>query len=85
MTAAGGLLVGAEALATELAGESCPVMLDVRWRLGGPPGIDSYRQGHLPGAVFADLDHDLAGPTGPAAGIRCRMPRCSRPRCARPG
>ena len=66
MTAAGGLLVGAEALATELAGESCPVMLDVRWRLGGPPGIDSYRQGHLLAPSSADPDHDLAGPTGPA-------------------
>ena len=29
-----------------------PVLLDVRWRLGGPPGIDSYHEGHLPGAVF---------------------------------
>ncbi|HEX3309466.1 MAG TPA: sulfurtransferase [Streptosporangiaceae bacterium] len=43
-----------------------PVLLDVRWRLSGPPGIDSYRQGHLPGAVFVDLDRDLAGPPGPA-------------------
>ena len=42
------------------------MLLDVRWRLGGPPGIDSYRRGHLPGAVFADLDRDLAGPPGPA-------------------
>ncbi len=37
----------------------------MRWRLGGPPGIDSYRAGHLPGAVFADLDRDLSGPPGP--------------------
>ena len=42
------------------------MLFDVRWRLGGPPGIDSYRRGHLPGAVFADLDRDLAGPPGPA-------------------
>jgi thiosulfate/3-mercaptopyruvate sulfurtransferase len=42
------------------------VLLDVRWRLGGPPGRDSYRQGHLPGAVFVDLDRDLAGPPGAA-------------------
>jgi thiosulfate/3-mercaptopyruvate sulfurtransferase len=60
------LLVSAGALAAELAGEPAPVLLDVRWRLGGPPGIDSYRQGHLSGAVFADLDRDLAGPPGPA-------------------
>jgi thiosulfate/3-mercaptopyruvate sulfurtransferase len=65
-TARDRLLVSAGALAAELAGEPAPVLLDVRWRLGGPPGIDSYRQGHLSGAVFADLDRDLAGPPGPA-------------------
>jgi thiosulfate/3-mercaptopyruvate sulfurtransferase len=59
------VLVSADALATELA-QDPPVLLDVRWRLGGPPGIDGYRRGHLPGAVFADLDRDLAGPPGPA-------------------
>jgi thiosulfate/3-mercaptopyruvate sulfurtransferase len=42
------------------------VLLDVRWRLGGPPGIDAYRAGHLPGAVFVDLDADLAAAPGPA-------------------
>ena len=61
-----GLLVAAAALAAELARDPAPVLLDVRWRLGGPPGIDSYRQGHLPGAVFTDLDRDLSGPPGPA-------------------
>ena len=64
-----GLLISARALAAELAPgngpEQPPVLLDARWRLAGPPGIDSYRQGHLPGAVFADLDRDLAGPPGP--------------------
>jgi thiosulfate/3-mercaptopyruvate sulfurtransferase len=60
-----GLLVSAPALAAERAGEPAPVLLDVRWRLTGPPGIDSYREGHLPRAVFADLDRDLAGPPGP--------------------
>jgi thiosulfate/3-mercaptopyruvate sulfurtransferase len=43
-----------------------PVVLDVRWQLTGPPGIEAYRQGHLPGAVFIDLDRDLAGPPGQA-------------------
>jgi len=59
-------------LAAELAGKRPPVLLDVRWRLGGPPGIDSYRAGHLPGAQFVDLDSDLAGP--PGAGGRHPLP-----------
>ncbi|SFB37987.1 thiosulfate/3-mercaptopyruvate sulfurtransferase [Amycolatopsis marina] len=41
-----------------------PVLLDVRWRLAGPPGRDSYRSGHLPGAVYLDLDTALAAPPG---------------------
>ena len=66
MTGRDGLLVSPAALAEELAGEPLPVLLDVRWRLGGPPGLDSYREGHLPGAVFIDLDRDLAAPPGAA-------------------
>jgi thiosulfate/3-mercaptopyruvate sulfurtransferase len=60
-----GLRVSPAALAQELAGEPGPVLLDVRWRLGGPPGLDTYREGHLPEAVFIDLDRDLAAPPGP--------------------
>jgi thiosulfate/3-mercaptopyruvate sulfurtransferase len=41
-----------------------PVVLDVRWRLGGPPGREDYERGHLPGAVFLDVDTQLAGPPG---------------------
>jgi thiosulfate/3-mercaptopyruvate sulfurtransferase len=53
------------ALARALAGPARPVLLDVRWRLGGPPGIESYRAGHLPRAVFVDLDADLSAAPGP--------------------
>ncbi|MEW2356816.1 sulfurtransferase [Spirillospora sp. NPDC029432] len=67
-------LIDVPALARSLRREP-PVLLDVRWHLAGPPGIDSYRRGHLPGAVFVDLDRDVAGPPGgggrhplPAAG-----------------
>jgi thiosulfate/3-mercaptopyruvate sulfurtransferase len=42
-----------------------PIVLDARWNLAGPPGIEAYRRGHLPGAVFVDLDRELAGPPGP--------------------
>src|ERR1700761_3497843 len=37
-----------------------PVVLDVRWRLAGPPARDDYAKAHLPGAVFVDLDTELA-------------------------
>lgn len=30
-----------------------------------PPGLRKYEEGHLPGAVFADLDRDLSSPGGP--------------------
>jgi thiosulfate/3-mercaptopyruvate sulfurtransferase len=43
-----------------------PVVLDVRWRLAGPPAREDYARAHLPGAVFVDLDTELAGPPGPA-------------------
>jgi thiosulfate/3-mercaptopyruvate sulfurtransferase len=42
------------------------VVLDVRWSLTGPPGRELYEAGHLPGARFVDLDHDLADPPGAA-------------------
>jgi thiosulfate/3-mercaptopyruvate sulfurtransferase len=59
-----GPLISAAGLAGALAGSEPPVLIDVRWRLGGPPGIDGYRAGHLPGAVYLDLDGQLAGPPG---------------------
>jgi thiosulfate/3-mercaptopyruvate sulfurtransferase len=61
-----GPLTDVFALARAMAGPAPPVLLDVRWRLGGPPGLDAYRAGHLPGAVFLDLDADLAAEPGPA-------------------
>ena len=60
------------ALAAALAAGPPPVLLDVRWRLGGPPGNERFREGHLPGAHFVDLDRDLAAP--PGAGGRHPLP-----------
>jgi thiosulfate/3-mercaptopyruvate sulfurtransferase len=57
-------LVSCADLAASLSGPQPPVLLDVRWRLGGPPGREDYGRGHLPGAVFLDLDTDLAAPPG---------------------
>jgi thiosulfate/3-mercaptopyruvate sulfurtransferase len=44
------------------------VLADVRWYLDGRSGRAEYEAGHLPGAVFVDLDRDLAGPPGPEVG-----------------
>jgi thiosulfate/3-mercaptopyruvate sulfurtransferase len=39
---------------------------DVRWYLGEPlRGRAEYVEGHIPGAVFVDLDRDLAAASGP--------------------
>lgn len=44
------------------------VLADVRWFLDGRDGRAAYREGHLPGAVFVDLDADLADPPTAEAG-----------------
>src|SRR5690242_3127496 len=35
-------------------------LADLRWAAKGPPARERYDAGHLPGAVFVDLDHDLS-------------------------
>lgn len=55
------LLVDVAELAADMAAYT---ILDVRYRLQGPPARADYDDGHLPGAFFADLDHDLADPPG---------------------
>jgi thiosulfate/3-mercaptopyruvate sulfurtransferase len=60
----GSPLISVAELAGAVAAGTAPVLLDVRWRLGGPPGVESYRAGHVPGAVFVDLDTQLAGSPG---------------------
>ncbi len=44
------------------------VLADVRWYLDGRSGRAAYDSGHLPGAVFVDLDRWLARPGSPADG-----------------
>jgi thiosulfate/3-mercaptopyruvate sulfurtransferase len=40
-------------------------VVDVRWYLGRPgDGQRAYDMGHIPGAVFIDVDSDLVAPTG---------------------
>ncbi|MEU8254062.1 sulfurtransferase [Micromonospora inaquosa] len=65
-------LVEVDKLVGELDQAESPTLLDVRWRLIGPPGRDDYLAGHLPGAVFVDLDTALCG--APGAGGRHPLP-----------
>ncbi|MEV7172609.1 sulfurtransferase [Streptomyces sp. NPDC093224] len=66
------VIVSVPALGDELTGSRPPVLLDVRWQLGGPDQRPAYEAGHLPGAVYVDLDRELAGP--PGAGGRHPLP-----------
>ncbi|WP_262060663.1 sulfurtransferase [Streptomyces sp. STR69] len=55
-------------LAGLLRSEQPPVLLDVRWALGDPYGRDHYADGHIPGAVYVNLDTELAAPASPDGG-----------------
>jgi thiosulfate/3-mercaptopyruvate sulfurtransferase len=65
-------LVDAVALAAALGSDRPPVLLDTRWSHSGPPGRSVYAEAHVPGAVFVDLDADLAA--APGAGGRHPLP-----------
>ncbi|MEV6617659.1 sulfurtransferase [Streptomyces sp. NPDC051051] len=73
-------IISASELASALTGENPPVVLDVRWQLsvakaaGEPPfdGRAAYTSGHVPGAVYVDLDRELAG--APGGGGRHPLP-----------
>jgi len=56
-------ILGVAALAELIKGDEPPTLLDVRWSLA-KDGRVAYAAGHLPGAVFADLDEDLCGAPG---------------------
>jgi thiosulfate/3-mercaptopyruvate sulfurtransferase len=56
-------------LASWLADETDrPLVIDMRWALGAPSSYPDYLAGHVPTAVWADLDADFADP--PAADRR---------------
>src|ERR1700716_1582745 len=39
-----------------------PAVLDVRWQLATGADLRAYLEGHIPGAVFVDVDEQLADP-----------------------
>jgi thiosulfate/3-mercaptopyruvate sulfurtransferase len=62
------VLITVPELAEALDSGAPPVVLDVRWKLGGPPGHGEYLTGHIPGAVYVDLDTELAAHGEPTDG-----------------
>ena len=54
------LIQPAELAARLEAGVARTVVLDVRWTLAQPDGRDAFRAGHVPDAVYVDLDTELA-------------------------
>jgi thiosulfate/3-mercaptopyruvate sulfurtransferase len=62
-----GPVVTAEWLADHL-GESDLAVVDCRWYLDGRSGRDAYENGHIPSAVWADIDADLAAPASTEGG-----------------
>jgi len=40
-------------------------IVDLRWALSGPSASEKYRAGHIPGAVYVDMERDLSRPGGP--------------------
>lgn len=62
------ILITADELAAQLASPTPPRVLDVRWRLDRPDGRAEYLEGHIPGAVYVDLDTQLAAHGAPTDG-----------------
>jgi thiosulfate/3-mercaptopyruvate sulfurtransferase len=73
------VLITATELAAALESATPPVVLDVRWRLAAASaapydGHADYLAGHIPGAVYVDLDRELAG-HGPTSEGRHPLPQ----------
>jgi thiosulfate/3-mercaptopyruvate sulfurtransferase len=65
-----------DGLAHSLATDAAPTVLDVRWELATGANRAGYLAGHVPGAVFVDLDRQLADP--PSERGRHPLPDASR-------
>ncbi|MBP2374232.1 sulfurtransferase [Paeniglutamicibacter psychrophenolicus] len=61
-------LIDARGLAALLESRPDTVLLDVRWALGDAHGRDHYEAGHIPGAIFVDMETELSASGTPQAG-----------------
>src|SRR5580700_1769862 len=71
------VLITATELADLIQAGDPLTVLDVRWRLDEPDGRPAYLEGHIPGAVYVDLEHELSG-TGPPEKGRHPLPPVDR-------
>lgn len=62
------VLLDAPTLRALLASGAPVTVLDVRWALGRTDGREQHAAGHVPGAVYVDLDTELAAAPSPGAG-----------------
>lgn len=68
MTARETVLISAIELQGMLDAGRPVTILDVRWSLGRDDGFELFLAGHLPGAVYVDLDSELSGAASPEHG-----------------
>src|SRR5699024_4824603 len=61
------VLISPESLLRLQASGPAPRLLDVRWTLPKPDGRDDFAAGHIPGAIYVDLDTELADPANTEA------------------
>lgn len=61
-------LVSAAELADLIGLPHPPILLDARWSLAEPDGRPAYLEGHIPGAVWIDVEHELARHGAPQEG-----------------
>src|SRR5690606_10323763 len=65
-----GVFVSARDLARECAGDKPPVLLDIRFRTDEHDRRFAYLAGHIPGALYVDLQQELGGTPGGTRGNR---------------
>lgn len=76
-------LISADALDVLIQAGAPVRLLDVRWHLERPDGHADYLEGHLPGAVFVNLDTELAAHGAAAEGRHPVPPHDALQRAAR--
>lgn len=67
-----GRVVALPPFVSDIPGDA--VVVDVRWYLDGRSGHEAFLAGHIPGAQWVDLDHDLAAHGLPATEGRHPLP-----------